>query len=122
MFLDWLNFINEDFRTALGNLEPKDFAYPSYTLLWLIILFFPLAGIDRQDPIAGMVYILYCLGAGATLLFALPNNFDKLSDFSIHLTSLILMGLVAGYRWFHRNNQTMTRDEHEENVAKKGTK
>ena len=118
MFLEWMTFLGEDIRQAIMALEPKDMAYPSYTILWLVILFYPLHGIDRQDPVAGLVYILYCLGSGATLVFALPEHFTNLSDMPMHIGVLMIMGLGAAYRWFHKNNQTLTREEHE-NLLKK---
>lgn len=113
MFLDWIKFVAEDVRLTITSLQLRDFAYPSYVLLWLIILFFPLTGVDREDPIAGLVYILYCLAAGATFVFALPGNLPDLSDSSIHIAVLSLMGVLSSYRWFHRNSQTLTKEEHE---------
>ena len=85
----------------------------------MVILYLPLHGIDREDPIAGMVYILYCVGSGATLFFALPNNFEEPEDLPIHFAVLLVMGLGAAYRWFHKNNQTLTREEYEESARKK---
>ena len=120
MFLDWLKFVNEDFRLALNAMEPKDWAYPSYAALWLIILFFPLNKIDRQDPVAGLDYILFCLAAGATLFFAFPENFNRFSDISFHVGILTFMGMFSAYRWFHRNNQTLTKEE-AENQKKEGS-
>ena len=118
MFFEWLSFLAEDIKLALLALEPKDLAYPTYAVLWVVILFYPLHGVDRQDPIAGLVYILYCVGAGATLFFALPDHFSRAIDLPLHFGVLTIMGGFAAYRWFHKNNQTLTREEHEKMMEK----
>ena len=118
MFLESMTFLAEDFVIALYSITPKDFAYPSYILLWMVILYLPLHGIDCADPVAGMVYVLYCIGSGATLFFALPNEFNSLEDLGIHFGTLLAMGIAGAYRWGHKNSQTLTRAEHEEEVRK----
>lgn len=119
MLLDWITFLADDIHQAILAIELKNLAYPTYIALWLIILFFPLSGIDKQDPIAGLVYILYCLGSGVTLFFALPGNFTKNSDIKTHLMVCLSMGLCACYRWFRNTNRTLTREEHEAFLKKK---
>ena len=105
MLLDWFSFLKEDLQAVVYAFELNDLAYPTYFILWLIILFLPLLGIDRHDPIAGLVYILYLVTTGATLIFALPDNLNSVSDLNIHFSVLVAMGCAAAYRWFHDNNR-----------------
>ena len=118
MFLDSMFFLFEDVILWFYSIKLADFAYPSYIFLWLVILYLPLHGIDCADPIAGLVYVLYCIGSGATLFFALPGEFAKTSDLPIHFGTLLVMGLAAAYRWFHKNSQSLTREEHEEELKR----
>ncbi len=104
MLLDWLKFLYEDATASYNSIEMNDLAYPSYILLWLLLLMFPLTRVDRSDPIAGLVYVLFSITTGATLIFGLPGDFTSFSDINIHFAILLGMGCIAAYRWFHINN------------------
>ncbi len=108
---DWLLFLMNDVQQSFQAIQIKDFAIYGYLFLWIIILAFPLRGVDTHDHIAGLVYIIYMSGGGVVLFFALPKNFTEFSDFSIHLAAFIGMAIVAGYRWFHKNNQIVLSSE-----------
>ena len=69
----WLAVIVYDLKNMITSLEPVDFAQPSFVAMWVFIVMLPLIGIDRRDPIAGLVYILFCVAAGVALIFALPR-------------------------------------------------
>lgn len=114
MFLDWLTFLYDDTLASYHSIEVSDLAYPSYIFLWLCILFTPLNRIDRQDPIAGLVYVLFSIATGATLFFGLPRNFTAFTDINIHFACLLAMGCIAAYRWFHGNDINTTKPKNQD--------
>ena len=108
---DWLSFLLNDLHQSFQAIQIKDFAIYGYLFLWIIILAFPLRGVDTHDHIAGLVYVIYICGGGVVLFFALPETFTEFSDFSIHLAAFLGMAIVAAYRWFHKNNQIVLSSE-----------
>ena len=121
MISEWVTFLIHDFRQALANIQLESMINPAYIILWIVILLYPLSGIDRQDTNSGLVYILYCLFSGAALFFALPKQEMKFSNFPSQVGILIFIGICAAYRWFHRKSETLTLKEREEILSKKET-
>ncbi|NRA64703.1 MAG: hypothetical protein HRU19_09485 [Pseudobacteriovorax sp.] len=105
MFGEWFGLLIHDAKAIILGFEMRDLAHPSYLMLWLVILFYPLHGVDRNDPIAGLVYVLYSLFVGTTVFFALPKNFQEISDLNTHFGILVIMGCVTAYRWWFHTNE-----------------
>lgn len=101
---DWMIFLLTDLKKGWDELGPTDFAQPSFLGLWGVIVFLPLAGIDRRDIIAGLVYTLFCVAAGAMLVFALPMQFIPAPTFRNMIFTLLAMAGIAGIRWFYQWN------------------
>ena len=95
----WALLLWKDILDAVLDLRPMDFAQPSFFALWLVILFMPLIGVDRRDPISGIVFVLFCMASGAALVFALPQELIPESDLKTINITLTCMGLGAGIRW-----------------------
>ena len=100
----WLTVIWYDLKNAWDSLEPVDFAMPSFIGLWIAILLMPLIGIDRRDPIAGLMYVLFCSGAGVALVFALPQKYAPPRTINLQITTVFFMGAVSAFRWFYGAN------------------
>ena len=107
----WLSVIWYDLKNAWDSLEPVDFAMPSFIGLWIIILFMPLFGIDRRDPIAGLMYVLFCSGAGVALVFALPQNYAPPRTMNLQITTVLFMGGVSAFRWFYGANPDILEEQ-----------
>lgn len=88
-----------DAEKYLTNLTIKDFALPGAIILWLILLLWPLTGVDRRDPISGFTYAVYQLACGVVLLLAIGNRLDRWQDWMQSLVVLMAIGLVIGWRW-----------------------
>lgn len=98
---DWLIILWSDIKNSILSVETNDLARPSFFALWIAIVALPLRGIDRRDPIAGLVYILYCMAAGAALLYALPQYYIQPPSLKAMNVTVCVMGIVAGVRWFY---------------------
>ena len=107
----WISVIWFDLKNAWYSLEPVDFATPSFVGLWILILLLPLIGIDRRDPIAGAVYMLFLTGAGVALVFALPQKFTSSGGSNIQLATVFVMAAVSGFRWFNGANPNVLEDQ-----------
>src|SRR4051812_34745529 len=87
---------------AFLDLSTSDVALISGGLLWCVLLRLSLGGIDRRDAMTGFTYVLYMMGAGATLLLALPGQHDIFADDRRQMLLVCFMGGVAAYRWLRR--------------------
>lgn len=96
---NWLELLVRDITDAVLGLRPVDFAFGTFVMMWLIILFMPLIGVDRRDPIAGAVFSLYCVASGAALVYALPQEIMGETNLKTINISLTCMGIAAGIRW-----------------------
>lgn len=101
---DWMIFLLTDAKKGWDELSPTDFAQPSFLAIWGVIVAMPLMGIDRRDVIAGLVYTLFCVAAGAALVFALPMEFIPEPNFRSMFSTLLAMSGIAGLRWFYQFN------------------
>lgn len=95
----WLIVLFSDLRDAILLTELVDLTLPMFFGLWLVILFMPLIGIDRRDPNAGAVFVLYCVASGAALVFALPQQFLPHQSFETQAIALFCMACAATVRW-----------------------
>ena len=96
---NWMQLLLKDILDAIFGLRPVDFAFGTFITMWLIILFMPLIGVDRRDPIAGMVFSLYCVASGAALVFALPQELMGETDLKTINITLSCMAIAAAVRW-----------------------
>ena len=99
----WLELIWHDVKDSFMLWDLKDLALPTYFTLWLVILFTPLVGVDRRDPFAAMVYVLFCVAAGVTLIFALPQRFTPPSSINFIIGTVLTMAGISAFRWYYRN-------------------
>ena len=77
----------------------NDFAGVPGLILWCIIVFFPLTGIDRRDTCTFYTYTLFCISAGVLLMLALPLRLIGQASIVTQFLLIIGLGLVAGLRW-----------------------
>ena len=96
---DWLLIIWSDLKDSILAFTVRDLTRPSFFGLWLVILLMPLIGVDRRDPVAGMVYVVFALGAGAALVFALPKDLVDEPSIQTIFWSMVLMGIASSVRW-----------------------
>ena len=99
----WLELLWHDIKESFLLWDLKDLALPTYFALWLVILFSPLVGVDRRDPYAAMVYVLFCVAAGVTLIFALPQRFTPPHSINFVIGALLSMAGISAFRWYYRN-------------------
>ena len=104
--LKFLNLFWHDIKVSFEILTVKDLARPIFIMLWLLIVLSPLTRVDRRDPIAGSVYVLFCVASGVALVWALPQTFiaDRPTIDTI-FSSMLLMAGISGFRWFYRSQQ-----------------
>jgi hypothetical protein len=77
-----------------------DYAFIAFIILWFVLLFLPLNGIDRRDKASGMVYALYMAGAGVALLLALPQNYvEQKPDVQQQMTMIFALMIISLWRW-----------------------
>ncbi len=115
---EWISVIWYDIRDSLSEIQVIDFAMPSYFLLWLIILMFPLTGVDRRDKIAASVYSLFCTAAGVALIYALPQQYTSNSQtIGQKVFTMMGMGAVGIFRWLYQPKDTAKEDAEKERLA-----
>jgi len=108
---EWVVALLEDVRVSWGEVQAIDFALPTFIGLWCLIVFLPLRGMDRRDPMSGAVYTMFCMGAGVCLMFALSKEYVANPTFGVQLISVSLMGLVAAVRWGYGSNNVLSQEE-----------
>lgn len=99
---EWLSVIWVDLKAIWFETDAVDLARPTYFILWMVILFLPLIGIDRRDPIAGLVYVLYCVAAGVTLVIILPEKYSDVLSLKTQFNLVMAMIFCASFRWFYK--------------------
>lgn len=102
--LETVMFLIHDAKKGWDELRPIDFAQPSLFGIWSMILMMSLVGIDRRDALTGLVYALFCVAAGAMLVFALPMTLVPPSDLGTMVSTLTIMAALAGIRWLYKLN------------------
>jgi hypothetical protein len=103
---EYTKFIFRDIYESYMTFRLVDLAQPSFVLLWMIILFTPLIGIDRRDKFCSAMYALYLGGAGVTLVYALADAYIK--EGSNLTTQFIATGAMMGFavfRWYMIGNR-----------------
>ena len=100
--LDLVVFFLEDLLGAALAIGLLDLAQLIFFGIWCLILLLPLVGVDRRDPIAMLMYVLFMMGAGAAFVFALPAEFIEQPSLKEMNITVVILGLVAGVRWFFR--------------------
>lgn len=107
---DTLFILFDDLKRATLDVSTGELVRPIFFGLWLFILFMPLKNIDRRDPIAGLMFTFYCVGAGAALMIALPQHVLPDFEFKTSFIILLSMGTAAFCRWFLSSNFFFEKD------------
>ena len=94
----WLTL--QDTLDLLKATQVRDLMTPFFAAFWLIILIMPLYRVDRRDWVTFLVYALYMLAAGATLLIVIPSLLveETFSASKYFMFILCLLALITG-RW-----------------------
>ena len=116
---EWLGALFNDIKVAWELLQAVDFALPSFICLWFMLILLPLKGMDRRDPIAGAVYTMFCMGAGVSLMFALPKAYIPNPSLGVQVVSVFLMGSVAAFRWGYGVEEMLLAQEAAEKEKRK---
>lgn len=107
---DWLIIFLDDFKKATLEINLNELVRPGFFILWLIILAMPLKDVDRRDPVAGLMYVLFSTFAGACLMFSIPQHIvDDLEPKAVLIGTLI-MGTISCCRWFLRPELFIEKD------------
>lgn len=77
----------------------KDWVRVVCITLWILILLIPLKGINRRDPISGMMYSLFCTAAGTALLIAIPQKYALDMPLRSQLNLILFMSVFSALRW-----------------------
>lgn len=99
--LIWLIF--NDIKEIILAIDRQDVLRSCFWLLWGIIVFSPLKDVDRRDHLAAAVYVLFCMGAGVALVFAIPQEFLPQVSLGRTFVIIIVMGVIAALRWYYKN-------------------
>lgn len=67
-----LSVVLADLRSVLAGLRPGDFGPMIFGLLWLVILFVGLKGVDRRDEVTEFTYPAVMVALGTTFMLGLP--------------------------------------------------
>jgi|GEM_PF-1715183 len=103
---EYTKFILRDIYESYMTFRLVDLAQPSFVLLWMIILFTPLIGIDRRDKFCSAMYALYLGGAGVTLVYALAAAYVKEgSNLTTQFFATAAMMGFAVFRWYMIGNR-----------------
>ena len=106
---DWLILLLIDLEDVAIEVRASELARPSMFALWLLILFMPIIGVDRRDVISGAMYVLYCMAAGAAMVFALPQELaGETSPATPHIV-VSCMGAAAALRWVFIGKEALER-------------
>lgn len=102
----------------------KDFTITEITtlvglILWSLLLFVPLKGIDRRDNITGLTYLLYLLAGGVTLAIAIPGKLTTIRDLHWQAGAVVAFALVAGFKWIKRPSVALAKVRTERSEEKK---
>lgn len=108
---EWWEFIRSDFMVSLAELSVKDFYDPAAVMLWLILLFLPLTGVERRNRVAAMTYMLYAASVAILLILAIPQNDPNLSAFPTHIAYVLAFVTVTLYRWYNRHDSFIVRSK-----------
>ena len=94
-----------DLYETYSTLEIKDLALPTFGLLWILTLLWPLTDINRRDLATGASYVLYMMSAAVILFFVLPSEYINLDvTTSSQILTLLALGAVAFARWWLRKD------------------
>ena len=117
MFENYFALMYETIRLYWLDYRMKEIVPFLYFGLWVLILCTPLFGIDRRDNIAGLVYVLFCIASGVTLVLVLPKENYGIPPLSQQIFYVTLMGVIATYRWyFHGDrNKIAIKEERRKN-------
>ncbi len=84
-----------------ATLEAKTLSQQISFILWLFIILMPLSKIDTRDHICALVYTLFCVVSGVTLIWIIPEQ-QQLRDntpLATIFAFMLLMAAVAAGRW-----------------------
>jgi hypothetical protein len=92
----------EDIVDAFASMSAQEWSVVVGSVMWLVLLWMPLRGIDRRDRIAGATYALWLGTAGFILILAVPRKMSASSYSSDHFFLLLALAAIAFIRWVTR--------------------
>lgn len=113
MFDNWLQLTQND-----ASLFLKQLSLPSLdnAITWgafLLIFFFPLKSINRDDAITGWSYSIFITATAIALLFALPITLRQGSSIDIK-SSFLYTGLIFFLSWLRFNSSYLKKAQTEQ--------
>jgi len=116
-----LSMLLADIRSVIAGLRPQDFGPMVFGLLWLVVLFAGLKGVDKRDEVTEFTYPAVMVALGTALILGLPLG-SKSSHSSLwsFLVVFALFG-VSSLRWvlFKNNLQSAQAGKQSEAKIKK---
>lgn len=92
-----------------------DFTVPDWialagTILWGIMLVWPLVGMDRRDVISGLTYAVFMGAMGLVLMVIIPDLLRGINSLNaMHIATMTVSSALAYTRWIwyrSRNKDT----------------
>lgn len=97
----------EEIAAAFMDWDSADYSAALGMLCFLLILAVPLRQMDRRDGPSAFSYIAFCLGAGVTLVLAVPHKLADVGDASAQITVVVALGSLAAMRWGMRKPEVI---------------
>jgi hypothetical protein len=95
-------------RGAFADLGLNALAVPVGIVTWLVIVFWPLRGVDRRDNMAGVTFVLFATAAAALMVLAVPRVLAASGDGTLRVATLGLFASAAAVRWLWRRSRSET--------------
>jgi uncharacterized membrane protein len=97
---DWILYFIEDIREIWASITFADIAKAGFMSIWAVLLFLPLRGIDRKDASSLLMYALFMIFAGVTLVIVIPMKYVG-SSYSLkdQVLLVVIMIAIAMSRW-----------------------
>ena len=80
-------------------LDLTDMAVPLGFLVWAVIILLPLHKIDRRCRTTMVVYVMFCVSAGITLIIVLPQAYIRSMPIQTQIVVAVVMTACAILRW-----------------------
>lgn len=112
-----LSMVLADLRSVIAGLRPMDFGPMMFGLLWLVILFAGLKGVDRRDEVTEFTYPAVMVALGTTFMLGLPvASKNSHSPLGILLVVSVLFAL-SSLRWMLFKNNLQSAQASKQSAA-----
>ena len=97
---DWVLYFMKDIREIWNGITFASFARAGFFGIWTLLLFLPLHGIDRRGEITLMMYALFIIFAGVTLVIVIPMKYTNAEYTTAdQVIMVVLMAAISQFRW-----------------------